>query len=411
MLKSYLRTCSALDARPRVVCVAFIAALSVSLLPMSTAVAAGPAAVTVRVEGATKTLVPSTEVTTTTEPVVNSGSPSADSCPGTSGLGALQLATGGNWEGTWYGGEVKEGTFEGLGYSVETIAGESYPFSGGSYWDFWINDKPEEEYGLCSAEMQTGDQVLLFPCHYEEGKECPNPLAIEAPASANVDEPVSVTVKRYNAKGEASPANGATVTGASTAATTDSGGHATVSFSSAGEVTLQASASESVRDETTICVHNGNDGTCGTSAPSSSTTTSSGTTHTQSVGSQPAEVVTAKIAGVKNGHVYSRRAAPRLLKGSVTVPAGGLLQKVQISLKRRYRGHCYGFDGSSVRFVAIKCGRAAAFFSVGTKASFSYLLPARLPRGLYTFDIEAVNSAGQATKLVSGVSHVVFKVE
>jgi hypothetical protein len=134
---------------------------------------------------------------------------------------------------------------------------------------------------------------------------------------------------------------------------------------------------------------------------------SSGTT----VNSGPPVIETAKIAGMKNGHVYPRRRAPRLLKGSVVVPAGGLLQKVQISLKRRYHGRCYGFDGSAVRFVAIKCRRAASFFSVGTEASFSYLLPARLPKGSYTYDIEAVNGTGQPTKLVSGISHVVFQVK
>jgi hypothetical protein len=129
------------------------------------------------------------------------------------------------------------------------------------------------------------------------------------------------------------------------------------------------------------------------------------------VGGSVPRIETAKVAGVKNGHVYPRRHAPRLLKGSVVVPAGGLLQKVQISLKRKYRGRCYGFDGATVRFVAIKCKRAASFFSVGTEASFSYLLPARLPAGRYTYDIEGVDGAGQATKLVSGVSSIVFQVK
>ena len=56
-----------------------------------------------------------------------------------------------------------------------------------------------------------------------------------------------------------------------------------------------------------------------------------------------------------------------------------------------------------------QCGHAA-FFSVGGSESFTYLLPARLRPGRYVFDIEARDSAGQPTKLVSGVSHVVFQV-
>ncbi len=52
-----------------------------------------------------------------------------------------------------------------------------------------------------------------------------------------------------------------------------------------------------------------------------------------------------------------------------------------------------------------------SFFSVGRSESFSYLLPARLSRGHYTYEIEAVNDAGQTTKLTAGVSRVVFDVK
>src|SRR5271170_7331410 len=105
--------------------------------------------------------------------------------------------------------------------------------------------------------------------------------------------------------------------------------------------------------------------------------------------------------------VMSIRAAPRLLAGVVDVPSGGTLRQVRISLQRRYRGRCFDFSGSRESFVRTKKCGSAAFFSVGGSESFSYLLPARLPKGRYVFDIEAINSAGQATKLVSGISHVV----
>ncbi len=386
----------------------------------SSAQAAGPATVSVRVEGLTETKVPLAQVTTTTEPVVKDGTP-ADSCPGTSAAGALQLATAGNWSGTWYGGEVKDGVFEGLGYSAEVIEGESHLFESGStadyYWSFWFNDKLEEEHGVCGVEMATGDRVLmLVECAGSTCPPNPTPLEIEGPATAAVGEPTTVTVTQYDTKGEPSPAVGAEIAWTGASATTDSQGHATLKFGSAGAYILRVTGASAgppaVRTEANICVHNGNDGTCGTQAPGNSPVVKSspgsgGTT----VNSEPAVIEAAKIAGVKNGHLYSHRRAPRLLKGSVVVPAGGLLQKVQISLKRRYHGRCYGFDGRTVRFVAIKCKRAASFFSVGTEASFSYLLPARLPAGSYTYDIEAVNGTGQATKLVSGVSHVVFQVK
>src|ERR1700682_5980936 len=85
-----------------VVLSAAVVVLSLSLLAQATpARAAGPAAVTVRVEGLTETKLASTQVTTTTTPVVKDGNP-AHSCPGTSAAGALQLATAGNWSGTWF---------------------------------------------------------------------------------------------------------------------------------------------------------------------------------------------------------------------------------------------------------------------------------------------------------------------
>ena len=155
-----------------------------------------------------------------------------------------------------------------------------------------------------------------------------------------------------------------------------------------------------------MCV--GNDGTCGVAGPSSSSTgqlaggvlalsTSSGAT-------------IARIAGIKGGHVYSRRRAPRVLKGEVQVRSGGTLREVLIRLQRRHGGRCFDFSGSREAFVRAKRCRAAAFFSVGSSESFSYLLPAPLPPGTYSYDIEAVEATGKHTSLVNGVSHVVFRV-
>jgi hypothetical protein len=271
--------------------------------------------------------------------------------------------------------------------------------------------------------LQPGDRVLFFPACFgtacPPGSTSPTPLGIEAPASANVGESVPVMVKRYNAKGEASPAIGATVTGVATTATTDSGGHATLSFPSAGEFTLRASASESVRDEATICVHNGVDGTCGTQPPQVACADSlspGGLAHEACapplrLPPYPIPTEVARVNGIANGRVFRRHRGPRLLQGDVEVVNGGTLRQVRISLERRYRGRCFDFSGSRERFVRVKKCGSAAFFSVGGSESFSYLLPAPLPRGRYVYDIEGVDGAGHTTKLVSGVSHVVFTVK
>src|SRR5258708_60746 len=91
------------------------------------------------------------------------------------------------------------------------------------------------------------------------------------PARANAGEAVTVTVVQYNAQGEAKPAVGANVGGGGTGAVTDAQGHATLRFSGDATYMLRISGAEStpaIRTETTICVHEGNDGTCGTSSPS-----------------------------------------------------------------------------------------------------------------------------------------------
>jgi hypothetical protein len=93
----------------------------------------------------------------------------------------------------------------------------------------------------------------------------------------------------------------------------------------------------------------------------------------------------------------------------VRVPAGGTLREVRISLWRR-RGHrCQALDGATAAFVRSRCG-AARFFSVGSAASFSYLLPGTLPPGRYVYAVEATDASGHTTKLIAGASRVAFYV-
>jgi hypothetical protein len=396
----------------RRISLALCAACLLLCIIASTALAAGPATVTVRVEGLTETKLPATQVTTTTEPVVKDGKPE-DACPGASAAGALQLATAGSWGGKWYPGEVKEGKFVGLGYTVETIEGESYPFEGSSFWDLWINDKAEEEHGVCGAEMQPGDQVLLFPCHYEEGKECPNPLGIEAPATADVDTPVSVTVRKYSATGVASAVAGATVTGGVIVATTDSSGQATLVFTEPGTASLAVSAPETVRVEAKICVHQGNDGTCGTTRASTTNSTTSTSTRVSPGGGgarvRPYTGPYSLVAqsGLIDGHVYGRGQAPRVLSGSIL--AHSAVTSVSLELRREYRGRCHAYDGARERFVSARCGHGS-FFKVSSDGSYSYLLPSALAPGRYVLDVQATDAAGDHTTLARGTSRIVFYV-
>jgi hypothetical protein len=215
-----------------------------------------------------------------------------------------------------------------------------------------------------------------------------------------------VTVKKYNSKGEGSPVSGASVSGAP--ALTDPSGHATVKFSSAGQFTLRASASGLIRAEAGICIHNGNDGTCGalSAAPSGGSSRQASSTSPAPPYSGPYAVV-ARATGPTDGRVYSRRGAPRLLTGAVTAHAA--IASVNISLRRRHGNRCSAYSGVRELFVRARCGQAR-FFRVSTASTFSYLLPSALGPGRYVLDIEATDVAGNHTSLARGTSRIVFFV-
>jgi hypothetical protein len=394
---------------------AFAGAIVSSLLLASPALAGTPSTVTVRVVGQTgTTLLPQTQVTTTNTPIDPDGNPS-DTCTGTSAAGALDDAVRGNWVVLYESAA--------LGYQIDGIQGLNFPaFSSDpdAYWSFWLNNVPSS-VGACDAELNQGDEVVFFAQCYQQGTDCPTGavapehfLTETAPPSSSVQvgTPVSVTVGSLNAEtgdSESSVPSETTVTAGSVSAVPNAQGIATLTFSKVGIYTIEAAAPDSVPSAPrTVCVHNGNDGNCGTTLTSGSGSTKT-TTTTPGVPQTPVSDV-AKIAGVKNGHVYSRRSAPRLLAGGVDVPVGGTLRQVRISLQRRYHGRCFDFNGARESFVRTKKCGSTAFFSVGGSESFSYLLPARLPKGSYTYDIEGIDSTGQTTKLVNGISHVVFQV-
>jgi len=350
-----------------------------------------------RVEGLSETKLASTQATTATTPVTKDGLPE-HSCPSSSALAALQVATSGNWSGPW-NSEFKQ-------YELFTIEGETHLFEPGApanyYWSFWL-DEHESSAGACEAELQQGDRVLFFPACF--GAACPPaqlPLGITAPASASVGEAVAVTVNRYSTAGVAAPVAGASVAGAEAPATTDPGGAASVRFNAPGLYTLRASAPASVRAEASVCVHAGNDGTCGTTAPAA-----------PAPAIAPAApyrgefAVVAKVHALSESAVYAPRAAPRLLDG--TVSAHVAVTSVRLELRRSHRGRCSSYDGVRGRFVPARCGSGRSF-QVASGPSFSYLLPFALPAGRYVLDVLATDAAGNTVARARGTSRIVFYV-
>jgi hypothetical protein len=392
---------------------AFGAACLLILAFASTAFSTEPAQVTVRVEGLTETKLLPTQVTLSGAPVVKDGN-AEHACPGSSALAALEIATGGNWSGPW-NSKFKQ-------YELFTIEGETHLFepeaSANYFWSFWLNEK-ESEIGACEAQVNAGDRVLFVVGCF--GKACPEPaptpLGIEATSSANVGESVRVTVKRFSSTGVATEVPGATITGASAPATTDASGHATVAFTQPGTAILRVSAPASIRTEATICVHNGNDGTCGTSAPAGANTPAGNVQ--QNVAAVPYSgpyAVVARTTGVLDTHSYMSRNAPRVLGGIVTAHTG--VTSVSIELWRWHKGRCYAYSGTRERFLSAPCARrgyfkipgSSGFFKVSSTSSFSYLLPFALAPGEYVLDVQAVDAAGNRTTLARGTSRIRFYV-
>ena len=378
-----------------------LVALAALLSCSAPALASGSSSVIVRVEGESHTLVGPVQVQTPEAPVSAGASPE-HTCAGDSALGALAVATAGEWGGAFY---------EEFGdYAIESVAGESHTFPSGSFWDVWFGHR-EATVGLCDIlAPESGSEVLLFPCS-ATAPTCPSPLAISVPASANVGEPVTVHVISYDSSGASAPASGASITGAATPATTAFDGSATVTFAAPGQVTLAVSSPGAVRDEAQVCVHQGADGTCGTGTPSlprkaPHQTGSGPSSGTDAFYTGPYALV-ARLSSVRDGVAYTRGGAPRVLAG--TISAHTAVTSVSLELRRSYRGRCYFYDAARARFLGARCGKGRSF-RVSSSASFSYLLPKRLGPGRYVLDVSALDAAGNRTTLARGTSRLVFHV-
>lgn len=387
---------------------AVLAILVVVLTTASTALAAEPATVTVRVQGLNgETLLPQTQVTTGTASIpVESGT-----CSGTSAGGALYDATHGNWK-VKYGGQ---------GVEIDGIDGLDFPSfaeNPGVYWAFWMNAKYAEN-GACSEQVSSGADIVFFAQCYEIGTFCPTDatapdhfLTMTAPKSSVVDlgETVAVTVASLSTEtgaSEPSLPTGVVVTGGASSVTPGAGGLTTVSFSAAGTYTIQAQAPDSVgSDQYTVCVHNGNDGNCGTQGSSGSTGGST-TSTTAAVPYTGPFALVPDITSLSEHHVYSARNAPRTLAGSVA--SHSAVTSISLELRREYKGRCYAYEGTRERFLRTRCGQGS-LFKVSSNGSFSYLLPSALAPGRYVLDVDATDAAGNHTTPARGTSRLVFYV-
>jgi hypothetical protein len=330
--------------------------------------AAAPVTVQLRIEGPTRTLFEG-PVTTDVRPFRFTGEATAHQCDGTTVGGTspspvptrgaavataserTPFSTGGTWDPQY-------------GVSFTRIAGEPVAFDPGTnrYLAEYKNDV-FAQFGACADPIQSGDDLLFA---YAGGSE--KLLELSGPARARPGQTVTVRVTEAPS---GAPVADATVGGRQTAPD----GTVVVGPLARGDNDLKAAKPGAIRsNRLRVCATDGTDGACGTVRPSAPDRTAP----------------VASIAGIRNGQRFSRRRAPRELHGTASADPSGLWA-VKIRLTRRLGSTCWYFSGSRERFLKRTCGKRYAF-KVGDRTDWSYLLPARLPRGRYVLDAYAIDN-------------------
>ncbi len=330
---------------------------------------AGPN-VTVRVEGAGGTLLERTRVTLPDTP------PPVASCGAHTAAAAIEVATGGNWDRQAF---------------TNTILGETHAFTSSDYWAEWLDRGSgiKRGAGICADVLNAGDGVVMLADVSPPPNYVPTvfPLDLEGvPAQARVGDPITVTVVEYRSatggigEGDRKPVAGATVRAGAANATTGTDGRATLVLGERGALKVKATRPGNTASGAEDVVV----GDVAAAPAPPDTTAPTGT-----------------ILGIRDGQRFTRRRAPRELRGTASADPSGLWA-VKIRLTRRLGGTCWYFSGTKERFLERTCGKQYAF-KVGESTEWSYLLPARLPRGRYTLDVYAVDKAfnrGAETRVV-----------
>ena len=363
-----------LHRRPRGLLAA--AALALALLSAAPpALGADGPSVFIRIEGQNETLLPRTRVTLSTDPVPG------NNCPGNSVAGAIEKGTNGNWDRQQF---------------ASTILGESHTFQNNDYWAEWIRRSGggyQYGGGICSDLLSEGDEALMLVDVSDPNTFSPTVFPVDlagVPASANRGEPFTTTVTEYRSDGTPgtgtpTPLGGATVSGGGASATTGSDGKASVAMPDAGAFSLRATKGPERSASVTVCVHDGNDGTCGTTRPEpgDDQATTSQSPPAKAAYRDPAPFV---ISPARRQRFGAGR-GPRRLRGLVHLGTAGLRQ-VKLRLTRRAGSRCEYYSGRLELFRPTPCG-SGYFFKIGDRARWSYLMPERLGPGRYLLEVAA----------------------
>ncbi|HVE67734.1 MAG TPA: Ig-like domain-containing protein [Solirubrobacteraceae bacterium] len=345
---------------------------------------AAPATVNLRIEGKTSTIFEGPVTTDAKTLTKDASGPHA--CDGTNGganpapgptmttaLDDGAIAGGFTWDGTWF-------SFGDFG--IDRIGPDAN--SSSEFWGYAHNWQ-SSSVGGCQQQVADGDDVLFGYDYFSKTAL----LRLTGPATAEANRPVTVTVVDGQS---GSPAAGASVGGT----VTGPDGQATVTFSSTGVQRLKAERPAALRSNAlVVCVHRGDDGTCGTGVPGGSAgpgpaAAGDGAT-TDTRGAVPAFV------GIREGQRFPARRAPRLLRGTVDPGAAGI-HRVRFRLRRTSGGRCFFYSAVLERFRRGTCRADWFLYRVGDRRSWEYLLPSRPAPGSYILSVRVMDRWGRESR-------------
>lgn len=310
--------------------------------------------VNVRIAGET----PAAQLGPTTVDTRADGTFGPDDCPNASAGGAVDLAVKQNWDRRAL---------------TQTVLGETHAFTRNDFWALWINLELAQ-VGLCDYVPKAGDDLLLVASVSDPATFAPTPTPLslrDVPPGATAGEPFTVTVLQHaspdGVRTTTAPVAGATVTAGDTSATTGPDGKATLQLDRPGRVQLVATRAGNVStDPIQLAV-----------APE-----------------EDIRSPTIALTNVRDGERFTRRTAPRRLRG--TARDEGPIRRVNLSVIRKRDGDCRRLNRRS-RFVRSDCDRAGDFFLVAQRGRWSMPLP-KLKPGRYTVRAVAVDAADNRSR-------------
>jgi len=197
----------------------------------------GPA-VGIRIEGSNKTLLLSRQAQGRSGSITKYGAPRGK-CPGDSAQGALDVATHGNWTGTWYASYHE--------YLITSIDGEKP--SGSNFWEIFVNNRAASK-GACDIKLRRGQQLLFADT---SGKQYPSALKVVGMFTGPSSAKVLVKLLGYDAHGKSKPLAGVRITGNGVqSAKTSARGEAKLTDNHPGRLVLRAAPKGYIRSEAVV---------------------------------------------------------------------------------------------------------------------------------------------------------------